>query len=104
VTFSGDHSVSFRVPVFVGVLCLALALQGAHVCPSAEFSAAGLRPAVSSLTPVCPVCAIAHSLLVTLLLFVVFLIPNYSRTVLISVQAKPFWRGIRLYMRPPPAL
>ncbi len=88
----------------IALVCLTLALQGAHVCQSGESSALGVGAVISSATPVCPVCALAHSLLITLLLIFFSLVPTHSRALLVSVQARPFWRAIRLDMRPPPVL
>ncbi|MFY9560851.1 MAG: hypothetical protein WAQ52_11505 [Terriglobales bacterium] len=107
VILSGGQLASSRVfaQVLVGVVCLALLLQAAHVCQPAESYAPGVRGGISLAKPVCPVCALAQSVLGTLvLLFLFFLVPNRSRMVFVSVQAKPFWRGVRLRMRPPPVL
>ncbi|MBI3645641.1 MAG: hypothetical protein HY233_06725 [Acidobacteriales bacterium] len=102
----GGQSARSRVSaqLFIGVMCLALVLQGAHVCQLAASSAAGVRAGNVFAAPVCPVCALGLSLLVAVLLFLFFLLPNRSRAVYVSVPAAPFWRGVRLDVRPPPAL
>lgn len=99
--FSGSSAF---VRIFIAVVCLALVVQGAHVCQPAESSAAGVGAVLSLATPMCPVCALSHSLLITLLLILFSVVPTRSRTLLVSVQPRSFWRGIQLDMRAPPVL
>lgn len=86
-----------------GLACLALILQGAHVCASGESTDPGVWPASLSAPFFCPVCAIAHSLLVILLFFLIILVLTQARIILPAFQAKPCWRGLVLHVRPPPA-
>ena len=88
----------------VSVVCLALLLQGAHVCPPGAPSGAGIQASFSLASPICPVCAVAHTLLLTLLLILFSLVPTRSRTLLVSEQVRPFLRRLRLDMRAPPVL
>jgi hypothetical protein len=97
---SGANS---RTRMWIALVCLAVALQGAHVCQSAELSGAGIGTVISHAAPICPVCALAQSMLVALLVIFFCLVLSYSRTCLVSVQARPFWRGLRLDLRAPPA-
>lgn len=102
---SGHRSLNsgVGVQIFVVVVCLALAVQGAHVCPP-ESSGTGVRAVLTLATPVCPLCAVAHSVLISVLLILFSLVPTCSHTLLVSVQVRSFWRGLRLDMRAPPAL
>jgi len=79
-----------------------LALQSAHVCPHAELSVPGIQAVNSLAAPVCSVCALAQSVLITLLLILFSLVPTRSRTPLVSVQVRSYWRAMRLDMRAPP--
>ena len=100
---SGHTSNSrFSVRICIAVVSLVLALQGAHICPHAELSAPGIRAVISIAAPTCSVCAQAQSVLITLLLILFSFVPTRSRTPLVSVQARAFWRGVRLDMRAPP--
>jgi len=103
VILSGHTSNSgVVVRICIAVVCFVVALQGAHVCPPAGASAHGIQVAISPGAPVCSVCALAHSVLITLLFILFSLIPTRSRTPLVSVQVRPFWHGVRLDMRAPP--
>ena len=95
--FSGSSAF---VRIFIVVVCLALVVQGAHVCQSA----ARVGAVISLATPMCPVCALSHSLLITLLLILFSLVPTRSLTFLVSEPARPFRRVLRLDMRAPPVL
>ena len=85
-------------------MCLALVLQGAHVCAPSESSAAGAVSVTSLTSTLCPVCAVAQTLLITLMLVLFSLVPIHSRTFLVSLQPRPFRRVLRLDMRAPPVL
>ena len=87
----------------VGIVCLALIVQGAHVCPPSESASSGLQTSFSLSTPVCPVCAVSHTLLLTLLLILFSLVPTRSSTLLVSEQVRPVMRRLRLDLRAPPA-
>ena len=100
---SGHTSNSrFFVRICIAVVCLVLALRGAHVCAPEELSAPGIRAVISLAAPACSVCALAQSVLIPLLFILFSLGPTRSRLPLVSVQARPFWRGVRLDMRAPP--
>lgn len=86
----------------VGVVCLALVLQGAHVCSPSESSAAGVGASISRAPTLCPVCAVAQTLLITLIFVLFSLVPTYARTLLVSLQPRSFRRELRLDMRAPP--
>ena len=103
---SGHHSFSpgAWAPILIVMVCLALAIQGAHVCPPGESSGLGVRAVIAVASPVCPACALAQSVLITVLLVFFSLVPTGSRTLLVSVQVRSFRRGLRLDMRAPPAL
>jgi len=58
---------------------------------------------MSLATPVCPVCALSQSILIALLIVFFALVLSFTRIRLVSVQARPFWRGLRLDLRAPPA-
>jgi hypothetical protein len=90
--------------MLVALVCLAMTLQGGHVCQFAHRGAPGIQAEMSSAAPFCTVCALAHSLLVAVMLLLLLVMPSYLRGVFIPVQAKAFWQGLRLYVRPPPAL
>jgi hypothetical protein len=87
----------------IGVVCLSVALLGVHVCQLAHFSE-GVQNAPAT-TEVCPVCAVAQSLLFTVFFFLLPLVPKSTRSVIPAhVVRRPFWRKERLWVRPPPAL
>jgi hypothetical protein len=88
----------------VAVVCLALLLPGAHVCAPSGSSATGVVAAIALSTPLCQVCALANTLLITLLLILFSLVPIPARALSVPVQMKSFWRGLRLDLRAPPAL
>jgi hypothetical protein len=107
VNLAGVQSAQSKLSVhlLVALLCLMLAVQGAHVCRSSRHFELGVQTETGSPTPVCPVCAIAHTLLFTVLFLLLFLMPNNSTAVFQSVEPKKSsWREVRLYMRPPPVL
>lgn len=99
--FSGSNAF---VLALVAAVCLALALQGAHVCAPAESSAAGFSAATLLAAPMCQVCALANTLLTTLLLILFPLVPTQTRAVPVFVQVRSYWRGLRLDLRAPPVL
>ena len=103
---SGHHSFSSGAwaPILIAMVCLALAIQGAHVCPPGKPAGAGVRAVVAVATPVCPACALAQSVLIPVLLILFSLVPTRSHALLVSVQVRSYWRGLRLDMRAPPAL
>jgi len=105
VILSSHHSFSSGnwARILVVIVCLALAVQGAHVCAPMEPSGAGVRAVVAVATPVCPACALAQSVLITVFLILFSLVPTRSYTPMVSVQVRSFWRGLRLDMRAPPA-
>ena len=88
--------------VVLGFLCVALVLQGAHVCPYAQHSAPGVQNGPCSSSAVCSVCAVAGSLLIVVFFALLLLLPSGTRPAFAFVPAKPFWRAERLYVRPPP--
>ncbi|MBZ5546948.1 MAG: hypothetical protein LAO22_03155 [Acidobacteriia bacterium] len=89
----------------VALLCLTLAVQGAHVCGFSQSFEPAVQTEIGSPTVVCQVCAIAHSLLLTVLFLLLFLMPNSAPALFHPIEArKSLWREVRLYMRPPPAL
>ena len=100
------QSLESNVPLLavLGLLCLALMLQGAHVCAPAESSGSGGGTSISLANPVCPVCARSQTLLVALIFVLFSLVPIRSRTLLVSLQPRPFRRALRLDMRAPPVL
>ena len=105
VTLVRSESVSrVLVPLLVAVLCLAITAQGAHVCPTTQKDAPGVQSEIGAQAPFCTVCAVGHSLLVAAVLLLLLFIPTRSQTDIVPVQAQPFWDGVRLYVRPPPAL
>lgn len=106
VRFSSRRSSGTLIcaQTLVLLVCLAVTVQGGHVCQYAQLGAPGVQPEMSSGAPFCTACAVAHSLLITVILLLLLLIPTTSRTVFVSVQAKSYWHGLRLYVRPPPAL
>jgi hypothetical protein len=90
--------------MLVALLCLTLAVQGAHVCRSGHHFDSGVQGELASPAPVCLVCAIAHSLLFTVFFLLLLLMPRSSAAVFQSVEAKKSsWRAVQLHMRPPPA-
>src|SRR4051794_8071092 len=99
----GTKKSRFRFSIIIAILFCTVALQSAHVCPIEESSSAGIHAAISVVNPVCPVCALAHSVLITLLLILISLVPTRSRTVPVLVQARSYLQGIRLDLRAPPA-
>jgi hypothetical protein len=103
-TFPGNQSARSSVQglVLVGLLCVALVLQGAHVCPYAQHSAPGVQNALCSASTVCSVCAVAGSVLIVVSFVLLLLLPSGSRPSFAPVAARPFWRVERLYVRPPP--
>ena len=98
---SGSNALLLAV---VAAVCLALALQGAHVCAPAESSAAGVSAAISMSAPLCQVCALANTLLITLLLILFSLVPVQTRALPVVIQVRSFFRGLRLDLRAPPTL
>ena len=98
---SGSSAVLLAV---VAAVCLALALQGAHVCAPAESSAAGVSAAISMSAPLCQVCALDNTLLITLLVILFSVVPVQARSIPVVVQVRSFWRGLRLDLRAPPTL
>jgi len=106
VILSGSQSFSHGTcaRILVVVVCLVFTVQAAHVCPPGEPPGAGVRTVIAVAPPVCPTCALAQSVLITVMLILFSLVPTCSHTLLISVQVKSFWRGLRLDMRAPPAL
>ena len=89
--------------LLVLLLCLALTLLGGHVCQNEHHVGTELQSANSSAVSFCPVCAVAHSLLVTVLFLLLQLLSSGSRTFLLAPQVRPLWRGVRFFVRPPPA-
>ena len=107
MTFSSVQSARVRIclQMLVALLCLTLVAQGAHVCQSAQHLDSGVQGVLASPVPVCPICAVAHSLLFAVFFLFLFLMPRSSPAVFHSVEAKKSsWRAVQLYMRPPPAL
>ena len=92
------------VQMLLALLCLTLVVQGCHVCPMALRDASRAQVEVGAPPPVCTICAITTSLLVAVVLILTLLVPTHSHTEAIPVQAQAFWDGLRLYVRPPPAL
>jgi hypothetical protein len=90
--------------IFVAAVVLALILQGGHVCQPVMPNAPGVQAAASAAAPFCTVCAIAQSMLLAAILILLLLIPSRAPSVLLSIQAKTFWHGLRLNARPPPVL
>ena len=103
---SSHHSFSpgIRARILVVIICLALAAQGAHFCPLPEPSGAGIQALITPDAPACSVCALAYSVLMTVLLIIFSLGATGSRTPLVSAQVRSFQYGLRLDMRAPPAL
>ncbi len=106
VKFVRSQSVGGRIALqaLLALLCLTLAVEGAHVCPTAQPDAPGVQAEAGAQAPFCTVCAIAHSLLVAVVLLLVLFIPTRSHAEIVPVQAQAFWDGLRLYVRPPPVL
>lgn len=106
VTFVRSQSVGGRIALqaLLALLCLTIAVEGAHVCPTAQPDATGVQVEIGIQVPFCTVCAIAHSVLVAVVLLLLLLIPIHFHTEVVPVQAQAFWDGLRLYVRPPPAL
>jgi hypothetical protein len=108
VTFSSLHfadrkpALRLLLAALCAVVSLALILQGAHVCPAGESTTPGVW-AGSSAVPFCPLCAIAQSLQVILLFFLIILVLTHTGIIFPISHARPCWRGSQLYVRPPPA-
>jgi hypothetical protein len=97
-----DCSAAIRLLV-AGVV-LVLVLQGAHVCPPASSGDAGVQAWFSGASPICPLCALAHTFLLILLLVLFSLLSNHARTPLLSQHVRPSLRGLRMDLRGPPVL
>jgi hypothetical protein len=92
------------VHLLVAVLCLTLAVQGAHVCQSGPHLKSGVQADGGS-SPICPVCAIAQTLMLVVSFLLLFLMSDTASSVIpLVIVKKPSWREVSLYMRPPPAL
>jgi hypothetical protein len=91
--FSGSSCGAFG-RIFVAVVVLALVLQGAHACPPGAANASGLEASFSVASPICAVCALAHTLILTLLLILFSLVSTRSRTFLVSQPIRQFLRGL----------
>lgn len=104
--FYRNQSVGSRVLVqtLLGVLCLAITVQGGHICRPTLPAAPGLQADAGTAVPYCTLCAIACSLIVAVFLLLFLFLPTRFCTEFVSVQASSFWDGLRLYVRPPPAL
>jgi hypothetical protein len=92
------------IRLLVAGVVLVLVLQGAHVCPPAGSAAAGVQASFSGASPICPLCALAHTFLLILLLVLFSLLPNHVRTPLLSRHVRPYLRGLRMDLRGPPVL
>lgn len=92
------------VQTLLVALCLAIALQGGHVCRPTLPVAPGLQADAGAAVPFCTVCAISCSLIVAIALLVFLFLPSHYRTDFVTVQARSYWLGLRLYVRPPPVL
>lgn len=92
------------VHLLLVLLCLTITVEGAHVCSPEQHDAPGLQCDLGAQAPFCTVCAIAHSLLATIILLLLLLIPILSHPEIVPIQAQAFWDGLRLSVRPPPAL
>ena len=92
------------VRVLAAGVVLALVLLGAHVCPPAGSTASGIQVSISAASPTCPVCALGHTLILTLLLILLSLVSNYSGSSLVSQPVRSFLHGLRMDLRAPPVL
>jgi hypothetical protein len=100
---SGD-GYGAAIRLLVAGVVLMLVLQGAHVCPPASSGDAGVQVSFSGASQICPLCALAHTFLLILLLVLFSLLPNHVRTPLLSQHVRPCLRGLRMDLRGPPVL
>ena len=105
MSLSTHHSLrtGVRGPILLAILALTLVVQGSHFCGPAETSEAGVWAVVTVAATVCPVCALAYSAMIAVILILFSLVSSYSHILLLSVQVRSFWDGLRLDMRAPPA-
>lgn len=92
------------VQALLAALCLAITLQGGHVCRPTLPAAPGLQADAGAAVPFCTVCAMSGSLIVAIALLLFLFLPSSYRTDFVTVQARSYWQGLRLYVRPPPVL